>query len=979
MPLGRSAHLSVRGHGLKVKVHTFRRSLSQFRVIEHEVRTQHTRHWPRGTEVGCENALRLSVKQYIPHERRNPVPSDITFIAAHANGFPKELYEPLFDDLYTKLRAVGGGIRAIWIADLAHQGKSYILNEKALGNDPNWWDGARDFLFLINQKQDELPQPLVGIGHSMGASQLAQLSLLHPRLLQALILIDPVIQTENPSKTFAKPSTYRRDIWPSRQEARAKFASSKFYQAWDPRVFEKWVQYGLRDLPTELYPERNESEEPGVTLTTPKSQEVFSYLRPKYNGTPGIAPERDRAVYGDMHPEDVEEGYPFYRPEPAEIFRRLPELKPPVLESLWNEADIESSSADETALREGASLVAGTAAAASSGSEKQLFRACQPPAAFRDSFQVLHLRDVPPHHSSSTRPHYSINRAFRVAWEPHRDVLYKLYIEDRKSLEEIMQYMREATNFTPSKRAFQTQFKRWGFPSKRKPSFRDEDLVDRVRQLWEANYSQRDMLHTLQAEGHDIKERELMRLRAKNRWLMRIPNGAKPTAADETEPRLEGQLIEGANTDESIAQPEQHPVPDDPPPDFVERQKERLQELQAISDQRWREKKRRRRTKGYAGLPPDPAGMPPRFPSETTLEESREILGLDPRQYRAIRDQFQSICDEEQIMQKTVAGIEKWQAVKDRLVRENTLLQAVMWHDTRNLQSKELALDVICTDVTKRIRTLGRRLTILESKKVLGLNPDQSRQVRGEFYEILESEYYTSKLEMGPAKWKELKDRWIAGNAYLQSVLAPGENDPTHNRKLAAMELLCRDVMKRVRDDRAKRKGTFRKKPVHPLTLAADSALQPPAPPGAPAPAPATSAYRDALPAMPYGDVQTAAPQNDLSDLQIDPNLLQVADHLGTPQISSVTPAYVRPHPNSSIYTTTKLWLGSLTGRTVRELHAMIAARYPNARAEQIYGVEKDAVGNEIPCLIEEDDELDAYLDHVQGRKAVFLALLRRA
>ncbi|OQV09837.1 Clr5 domain-containing protein [Cladophialophora immunda] len=903
----------------------------------------------------------------------------------------------------------------------------------------------------------------------MGASQLAQLSLLHPRLLQALILIDPVIQTENPSKTFAKPSTYRRDIWPSRQEARAKFASSKFYQAWDPRVFEKWVQYGLRDLPTELYPERNESEEPGVTLTTPKSQEVFSYLRPKYNGTPGIAPERDRAVYGDMHPEDVEEGYPFYRPEPAEIFRRLPELKPPVLyifgdqselatpelrrkkmastgvgvggsggqsegrvkevvladcghlvpflkvkecadaaasfavaevthweqmtkewqqrwlqkprnrESLWNEADIESSSADETALREGASLVAGTAAAASSGSEKQLFRACQPPAAFRDSFQVLHLRDVPPHHSSSTRPHYSINRAFRVAWEPHRDVLYKLYIEDRKSLEEIMQYMREATNFTPSKRAFQTQFKRWGFPSKRKPSFRDEDLVDRVRQLWEANYSQRDMLHTLQAEGHDIKERELMRLRAKNRWLMRIPNGAKPTAADETEPRLEGQLIEGANTDESIAQPEQHPVPDDPPPDFVERQKERLQELQAISDQRWREKKRRRRTKGYAGLPPDPAGMPPRFPSETTLEESREILGLDPRQYRAIRDQFQSICDEEQIMQKTVAGIEKWQAVKDRLVRENTLLQAVMWHDTRNLQSKELALDVICTDVTKRIRTLGRRLTILESKKVLGLNPDQSRQVRGEFYEILESEYYTSKLEMGPAKWKELKDRWIAGNAYLQSVLAPGENDPTHNRKLAAMELLCRDVMKRVRDDRAKRKGTFRKKPVHPLTLAADSALQPSAPPGAPAPAPATSAYRDALPAMPYGDVQTAAPQNDLSDLQIDPNLLQVADHLGTPQISSVTPAYVRPHPNSSIYTTTKLWLGSLTGRTVRELHAMIAARYPNARAEQIYGVEKDAVGNEIPCLIEEDDELDAYLDHVQGRKAVFLALLRRA
>ena len=36
----------------------------------------------------------------------------------------------------------------------------------------NWWDFARDLLFLINQKQQEMPQPLVGIGHSMGGSQL---------------------------------------------------------------------------------------------------------------------------------------------------------------------------------------------------------------------------------------------------------------------------------------------------------------------------------------------------------------------------------------------------------------------------------------------------------------------------------------------------------------------------------------------------------------------------------------------------------------------------------------------------------------------------------------------------------------------------------------------------------------------------------------------------------------------------------------
>ncbi|OCT49969.1 toxin biosynthesis protein [Cladophialophora carrionii] len=249
------------------------------------------------------NDLKLAVKQYVPYNERTTTLGDVTFIAAHANGFPKELYEPMFDDLYEELKALGRTIRAIWIADLAHQGQSYVLNEKALGND-------RGFKILhLHEKSLEL------IKHSE----------------LGLILIDPVIQTENPSRSFAKPSTYRRDIWTSRDEARAKFENSKFYRAWDSRVFEQWMQYGLRDLPTEMYPDRGGSKETPVTLKTPKSQEVFSYLRPKYYGTSGIAPEKDWDVYGDMHPDDIEKDYPFYRPESAQIFRRLPELKPPVL------------------------------------------------------------------------------------------------------------------------------------------------------------------------------------------------------------------------------------------------------------------------------------------------------------------------------------------------------------------------------------------------------------------------------------------------------------------------------------------------------------------------------------------------------------------------------------------------------------------------------------------------------------------------
>jgi pimeloyl-ACP methyl ester carboxylesterase len=165
----------------------------------------------------------------------------------------------------------------------------------------------------------------------MGAFQLAHLALLHPSLLQGLVLMDPVIQAGNPGKPFGLASTYRRDLWPSRQAARDSFAKSKFYQAWDTRVFEKWVEAGLRPLPPEVYGDgtRTEDKTP-VTLTTAKPQEVYSFLRPLYSGNPDLLPANDVENYADLHPDDVEPDYPFYRPESAMVFRKLPELRPPV-------------------------------------------------------------------------------------------------------------------------------------------------------------------------------------------------------------------------------------------------------------------------------------------------------------------------------------------------------------------------------------------------------------------------------------------------------------------------------------------------------------------------------------------------------------------------------------------------------------------------------------------------------------------------
>jgi hypothetical protein len=129
----------------------------------------------------------------------------------------------------------------------------------------------------------------------------------------------------------------------------------------------------------------------------------------------------------------------------------------------------------------------------------------------------------------------------------------------------------------------------------------------------------------------------------------------------------------------------------------------------------------------------------------------------------------------------------------------------------------------------------------------------------------------------------------------------------------------------------------------------------------------------------------------DISDLQIDPSLLQAANDpafaagnggvgqnflLDIP--AAPVPVYVRPHPKSQMHKGAKMWLESLHSRTVFELRQLLQAKWPDAAIVRIDGVDKDQNGQDISYLIEEDEELDAYLTHVQDRKATIVAMLNR-
>ena len=327
-------------------------SSSIFRVQEHTIPCQYIREYPGATLENQEDDLSLHVKQYTPLDQSYGQTGAITIIGTHANGFPKELYEPLWDDLTRALRKQGQAIRGIWIADVAQQGMSGILNEDKLGNDPSWNDHPRDLLHMINHFHKDMSRPLVGIGHSMGGNHLVNLAYLHPRLLTSLVLIDPVIQNssaaapDNSHLSHTQASTFRRDNWPSRAEAASSVKKSKFYQSWDPRVLELWIRYGLRSLPTAIYPkdhggsDRSENDDGPVTLTTTKHQEVFTFLRPNFDG---LDANGKLIVNRRTHPDldlRAAELYPFYRPEPPAVFNDLPRLRPSTLYIFGGQSDL---------------------------------------------------------------------------------------------------------------------------------------------------------------------------------------------------------------------------------------------------------------------------------------------------------------------------------------------------------------------------------------------------------------------------------------------------------------------------------------------------------------------------------------------------------------------------------------------------------------------------------------------------------------
>ncbi|MCJ1443775.1 MAG: hypothetical protein MMC23_004275 [Stictis urceolatum] len=311
-------------------------SSQYYNVVKHEIPCQHVREYMHATKSTEDDTLQLAIKQYIPRDFNSSDSNAVTIIGTCGTGFPKEVYEPLWDELLNFSKTRNFSIRGIWVADMSNQGASGVLNENIQGDDPSGFDHSRDLLHIINTFRASMPRPIVGIGHSLGAAQLVHLSITHPRLFATLLLLDPMIQADQPAGlNAAQGASFKPDLWLTRAAAESALRSDKFLKTLDPRALNNVVKHGLRPVPTALHPLSDTLKTGAYTLTTSKHQEAWSYKRPAFRPRvelkPDEPPSREERLLAPDVDHRAEGKFLSYRPEMRVAFEYLPFVRPSVL------------------------------------------------------------------------------------------------------------------------------------------------------------------------------------------------------------------------------------------------------------------------------------------------------------------------------------------------------------------------------------------------------------------------------------------------------------------------------------------------------------------------------------------------------------------------------------------------------------------------------------------------------------------------
>ncbi|RPD76053.1 alpha/beta-hydrolase [Lentinus tigrinus ALCF2SS1-7] len=216
--------------------------------------------------------------------REDDTGKGVTLFMSHANGFPKEIWEPLLRQLTLEQEHANYKVDEIWSWEAANHGDSCLINADALGGLYDWRDNSRDILQFLQYylpttaTPDGLPTALprladdeaesrrvhgltsrrmVYVGHSFGGCTVLRAAMEQPQLFKYLYMLDAMIQpiqeqAPKPSesiKNLVAGAVRRRDGWSSKEEAHKGFSAIPFFKAWDPSTLDVYIECALYRAP----------------------------------------------------------------------------------------------------------------------------------------------------------------------------------------------------------------------------------------------------------------------------------------------------------------------------------------------------------------------------------------------------------------------------------------------------------------------------------------------------------------------------------------------------------------------------------------------------------------------------------------------------------------------------------------------------------------------------------------------------------
>ncbi|EXA48658.1 hypothetical protein NW756_010328 [Fusarium oxysporum] len=215
---------------------------------------------------------RLVAKRYIPTNQVNKSGQGVTLLTLTGMGVPKEMFEPMLEDLLPRLRKSGVKVEEVWAIDMPLSGQTAKANSVGYLY-ANEKDIVRDLLLFLTaylpvQPSEELPkhlqprtttdqaqqptrQNLHVFSHSLGAQAAILASVHAPNIFSSLMVVDPAMipagkindaMTKLPKEIFCLGL---KENFPDRNAVENALRENKRTRNWDERAIRMFTQHGL--------------------------------------------------------------------------------------------------------------------------------------------------------------------------------------------------------------------------------------------------------------------------------------------------------------------------------------------------------------------------------------------------------------------------------------------------------------------------------------------------------------------------------------------------------------------------------------------------------------------------------------------------------------------------------------------------------------------------------------------------------------